>query len=149
VVVDSFVKDGKNVMVKRDLRFVDSFRFMASSLDALSKNLGSDECMNMNKFYKGEQFELLRKKGVYPYEWTNIERLSDGERAPKAFYSKLNECGISDEDYTHAQNVWSSFKCKTFTDYHDLYNVSDVLLLADIFENLRSVCLQTSKLDPA
>jgi len=44
---------------------------MASSLDALSKNLGSDQCMNMNKYYKGEQFELLRKKGVYP--WVNIE----------------------------------------------------------------------------
>jgi len=92
VVVDSFVKDGKNVLVKRDLRFIDSFRFMASSLDAPSKNLGSDQCMNMNKYYKGEHFELLRKKGVYLYEATNIERLSDGDLRPKeAFYSKLNE----------------------------------------------------------
>jgi len=66
----------------------------------------------------------------------------------KLFYSKLYECGISDEDYTHVQNVLNSFKCKTFRDYHDLYNVSDVLLLADIFENFRSVCLQTYKLDP-
>ena len=41
VVVDSFAKDGKNVLVKRDLRFIDSFRFMASNLDALSKNLFS------------------------------------------------------------------------------------------------------------
>jgi len=115
VVVDSLVKDGKNVLVKRDLRFIDSFRFMASSFDTLSKNLGSDQCMNMNKYYKGEQFELLRKKWVYPYEWTDIERLSDGELPPKeAFYSKLNECVISDEAYTHAQNVWNSFKCKTF-----------------------------------
>jgi len=97
---------------------------MASSVDALSKILGSDQCMNMSKYYKGEQFELLRKKRVYPYEWTNIERLSDGERAPKeAFYSKLNECGISDEDYTHAQNVWNSFKCKSFRDYHDQYDM--------------------------
>jgi len=94
---------------------------MASSLDALSKNLGSAQCMNMNKYYyKGEQFELLRKKGVYPYESTNIERLSDGELPPKeAFYSKLNECDVSDEDYTRAQNVWNSFKCKTFRDYHE------------------------------
>jgi len=103
------VKDGKNVLVKRDSRFIDSFRFMASSLDALSKYLGSDQWMNISKYYKGVQFELLRKKGVYPYEWTNIERLSDGKLPPKeAFYSKLNECGISDEDYSHAQNVWNS-----------------------------------------
>jgi len=80
------------------------------------------------------------------------ERLSDGELPPKeAFYSKLNECGISDEDYAHGHNVWNSFRCKTLRDYHDLYNASDVLLLADIFENFRSVCLQTykHKLDPA
>jgi len=67
----------------------------------------------------------------------------------KLFYSKLNECGISDEDYTHAQDVCNSFKCKTFGDYHDLYNATDVLLLEDIFENFRSVRLQTHKLDPA
>jgi len=44
--------------------------------------------------------------------------------------------------YGTASNV------RLFRDYHDLYNVSDALLLADIFENFRSVCLQTYKLDP-
>jgi len=66
VVLDSFVKDEKVVLVKRDLRFIHSFRFMASSSDALSEDLGSDQFTNMKKYYKGEQFELLRKKGVYP-----------------------------------------------------------------------------------
>ena len=76
----------------------------------------------MNKYIKGKKFQLLRKKGVYPYEWTNFERLSNSELPPKeAFYSKLNDCDISDEDYVHAQNVWSTFKCKTFRDYHNLY----------------------------
>jgi len=66
-----------------------------------------------------------------------------------AFYSKLNETEISDEDYEHAQTVWKEFECKTIRDYHDLYNVSDVLLLADIFENFRDVCMDNYKLDPA
>jgi hypothetical protein len=61
----------------------------------------------------------------------------------------LNEERISDEDYSHAQNVWKVFKCKTFRDYHDLYNVSDVLLLADIFETFRNTCMNHYKLDPA
>jgi len=151
VIVDTFIdKEGKGVVVKRELWFIDSFRFMASSLDALSKNLDAEQCVNMNKYYKGKEFELLQKKGVYPYEWTNFERLSYGELPPKeAFYSKLSDCGISDEDYVHAQNMWNTFYCKTFRDYHDLYNESDVLLLADIFENFRNVCMKNYKLDPA
>ena len=43
VVVDKFKKDGKEIIVKRELRFIDTFKFMASSLDALSKNLSEDQ----------------------------------------------------------------------------------------------------------
>ena len=65
------------------------------------------------------------------------------------FYSKLTGEGISDEDYEHAKKVWKVFGMKTLQDYHDLYNVTDVLLLADVFENFRKICLDNYKLDPA
>ena len=67
----------------------------------------------------------------------------------KAFYSKLNNEHISDEDYEHAQKVWEAFDCKTLKDYHDLYLESDVLLLADVFETFRDVCMTNYELDPA
>ena len=51
-------------------------------------------------------------------------------------------------DYEHAINVWNKFNMKTFGDYHDIYLKSDVLLLADIFENFRDLCLSYYKLDP-
>ena len=50
-------------------------------------------------------------------------------------YSKLTDEDISDSDYNNAKNVWGKFKCKTVGDYHDLYLKSDVLILADVFEN--------------
>ena len=56
---------------------------------------------------------------------------------------------ISDEDYTHAQKVWKAFDCKTLEDYHDLYNRTDVLLMADVFETFRKMSLKQYGLDPA
>lgn len=151
VIVDSFEKHGKKFDVKRELRFIDSFRFMSSSLDSLMSNLNKNQCANLKKYYSGAQFNLLRRKGVYPYDYIDsIEKLADTALPPKdKFYSRLNDENISDEDYQHAQAVWKEFGCKTIKDYHMLYNKSDVLQLADVFENFRDVCMNNYKLDPA
>ena len=60
----------------------------------------------------------------------------------------LTDEGITDDRYTHVQKVWNTFKMKTMGEYHDLYLKSDILLLADVFENFRRTCLQYYKLDP-
>ena len=65
------------------------------------------------------------------------------------FYSGLSNEGITDGDYLHAQQVWDTFSCATLGDYHDLYLRTDVLLLADIFENFRRTALSNYNLDPA
>ena len=139
----------KNIV--KQLRFIDSFRFMASSLDKLSSNLNKSCFTNTSRYYDGKQLELLLRKGVYPYEYMDsIERLAEKKLPPKeSFYSRLSGDGISDEDYEHAQRVWETFGMTTLRDYHDLYNQSDVLLLADIFENFRDVCSDNYGLDPA
>ena len=70
------------------------------------------------------------------------EKLNERQLPPKdAFYSKLNEEGISDENYVHTQEDWKMFKMKSMRNYHDLYNRVDVLLLADVFENFRNICI--------
>ena len=79
----------------------------------------------------------------------SIEKLKETKLPSKeAFYSKLNDKEISVKDYEHAQNVWKAFNCQTLQDYHDIYLKSDVLLLADVFENFRKKCLINYKLDP-
>ena len=66
----------------------------------------------------------------------------------KDFHSNLNLENISDEDYVHIQKVWDIFKIKNLGEYHNLYVKIDTLLLADIFENLRNMCLNIYELDP-
>ena len=56
IIVDKFVnEEGKEVNVKRELRFIDSLRLMASSLDKLSINLKIDQSVNLRKYYSGNQ----------------------------------------------------------------------------------------------
>ena len=64
-------------------------------------------------------------------------------------YSKLNEEGITDEDYAHAQRIWEEFETKNLGEYHDLYVQSNVLLLADVFENFRNKCMKIHEQDPS
>ena len=98
------------------IRFIDSFKFMATSLEKLVNNLPKDDCINLGLYYSGDKFNLLARKGVYPYEYMDsLEKLKETTLPPKdAFYSRLNDGGISDEDYAHAQNVWKTFKMKYF-----------------------------------
>ena len=150
IVVDKFInKKGKEVEIKREIRFLDSFKFMASGLAGLANNLTSFP--NLENQFQGEQLNLLKRKGVYPYDYmNNIDKFNETKLPPiQEFYSKLNDSGISEEDYNHAQKVWEVFNMKTMRDYHDLYLRTDVLLLADVFESFRNLCLENYKLDPA
>ena len=83
------------------------------------------------------------RNGVYPYDYVDcMKKLDETSHPPKeAFYSKLTGEGITDEDYRHAQTVWKEFNIESMKDYHNLYNLSDVLLLAAIFENFRNICM--------
>ena len=151
-VVGSYTnKEGKDKPIKHKIRFIDSFKFMSTSLESLVNNLPDDAFNILERYHKGEKLSLVKRKGFYPYEYMNsLKRFKENKIPPKeAFYSRLTGEGISDEDYEHVKKVWKVFGMKTLQDYHDLYNVTDVLLLADVFENFRNVCMENYKLDPA
>ena len=64
----------------------------------------------------------------------------------KKIYSSINMEDITDIDYRHAKRVFKIFNNKNIGGYHNLYVQSDTLLLADVFENFRNICLKEYKL---
>ena len=152
---DAITDDGDIYPVEKPIhhtiRFIDSFRFMSTSLSKLVDNLPKTAFQNMEKYYTREKLDLIKRKGVYPYEYMDsIERFKETSLPQKeSFYSSLNNEHINDEDYKHAKKVWNAFGMESLKDYHELYNKTDTLLLADVFENFRNICMSNYGLDPA
>lgn len=151
----------------------DSLNFMATSLDKMVMSLKSkiDEehppekvfCHVLRYFrscYPQHQYpqltdsllqSLLLQKGVMPYEYITDDAVLNETQLPPitAFISKLKHGeGISETEYAHAQRMWDTFEMKTMKDYLQVYCILDTLLLADAFEEFRTLCLETFGLDP-
>ena len=74
---------------------------------------------------------------------TDWDKFKETKLPPReAFYSKLNMSGAGTKDYEYARRVWKEFGLKDLGEYHDLYLKTDVILLANVFEAFRKVCLK-------
>ena len=141
--------------INRNLVFIDSMQFRNSSLDSLVKNLVNKDFKYLSEEFSGKYLELLKEKGVYPYEYMNsFKKFNETELPSKnKFFSSLKDENISEKDYEKARNwntfkkLWNTFEIKTLGEYHDLYLKTDVLLLADVFEKFINTCLNYYGLD--
>lgn len=163
IVVDYYTdkKTKQQKPVYYEIRFLDTFAFMASSIESLSNNLskGIDDIKTLRENFKytGEYFkndnEFLEmiKKGVYPYDWMdNYGKMYETRiLKQKYFNSMLNKSQCDNEDYEQYKKVYKLFNCKNFMEYHNLYLKSDVLLLSDIWYNFTKTCYGIYNLDPA
>ena len=144
---------------KFEIRFLDTYSFMGSSLESLTSDLKKDdndiqELRNIFKsvskeFECDEQFKIILKKGIYPYSYLDTYDKFNDNNLPnkKEFYNKLNNSECSDDDYNQAKLVWNKFKCEKFIDYHNIYLKLDVLLLSDIWDNFRKTTFNNYNLD--
>ena len=153
ITVDKYIdKEGNGKDKLIELRFIDCFKFMASRLDSLTSNLvkGGIKLFSFDD-YNESQYNLLTRKGVYPYEYMLSWHCFEESQLPsiEEFYSSLNMTNISEDDYQHVQRVWKEFEIRNLGDYYDLYLRTNVILLANMFEAFRDTCLEHYKLDPA
>ncbi|XP_035233732.1 LOW QUALITY PROTEIN: uncharacterized protein LOC118205552 [Stegodyphus dumicola] len=137
--------------IKVSLQFIDSFQFLNTSLEKLVQNLPAEKFNILKENVREGDLSLLLKKGIYPYDYIQSFEMFEETALPPpaAFHNSLTDEEISASDYEHAQAVWNSFNIRTMGEYHDLYVKSDVLQLADVFENFRKLCLQFYEIDCA
>jgi hypothetical protein len=137
-------------------RFLDSMNFLNSLLDTLLGNLENEHKHHLwPHFVQDEEkdeakFELVTRKGYFPYEWfDSLEKLDATELPPvEAWSSKLTLTTMAPEEYEFVQQVWTEMGMQTFRDYHDFYLAIDVKGLADIIARFRVVALRDDGLDP-
>ena len=124
---------------------------MNSKLEKLASNLSEDDFIYTKKYFPDPvQFNLMKRKGVYPYDYMDsFSKFNDTELPDiEEFYDLLTDNNISEDDFRHAKDVWNTFNLQNMGEYHDLYLKTDILLLTDVFENFRKTCLTYYKLDP-
>ena len=94
-------------MLGKHLVFLDSFQFMASSLERLAANLPTGAFKYTSHVFQDEKLALMKQKGVYPYDYMDsFQKFGDQQLPPKEqIYNFLTDEGISDAQYQHAQKV--------------------------------------------
>ena len=135
------------------LHFLDSFQFLSTSLQNLVdmlKGKEDDPSKLTHKFVHTSkhiktQHRLTYAKGVYPYSYVSgPEKFAETSLPPiKSFYGEP----LSSEDDERAKQIWEVFDIKTLQQYHEHYLKTDVLLLADVFENYRNTIYGKHRLD--
>ena len=91
---------------------------------------------------------LLKKEYIYTTMLRHITYFMNGIPTREMFYNKQTQSDITDEDYEHAQKIFSKMRCKNLGEYMLLYVKTDALLLCDVFENFRELSLSYYGLDP-
>ena len=96
--------------INNNLNFIDSFRFLISSLDNLVKSLSEDDFKYLGQEFDNKVLDLVRQKTLDPYEYiSDFEKFKEELPSKEKFYSSLTDRNISHKEYEHVLNVWKKF----------------------------------------
>ena len=146
------VELGKNMVFRDSLQFLPaSLKQLAASLAKVDRKYFQNLHDVVTDVYPEAYVELVERKGVFCFDYLNfLARLDELALPPReAFFNKLGGMECSQADYAHAQHVWENFHCQSLKEYMALYLLSDICLLADVFQAFRNNSLDEYQLDPA
>ena len=130
------------------IKIIDSLAFLQSNLDSLSKDL-DDDLKIITKNHFQDKFEMINKKlENFPYNYVNPENLENVNLPDKKyFYSMLKLKDITDKEYRIVKNFYKNMNFINIREYLECYLISDITLLADIFNNFRKIIFDNLRLD--
>ena len=147
--------------LNKNLVFIDSMKFMNSSLEKLVNNLSDNDFKYLFEEFGSKTLELLKQKDAYPYEYMDSfkrfgeEKLPDRECFSSSVKdgttndsSEISDSHINDEDYLTCKKNQNEFNMKNMGGYHDHYLKKDVLLLANVFEKFIDTYLKFYGFEP-
>ena len=139
--------DFKFKKLKYSLKLLDMCNFIKGSLSELSKNL-NDKKKIITKEHFSNNFELLKYKTCFPYEWLTKENIYN-ENLPSIenFYSSLKLDNISEKDYNKTLEIYKKLNCKNIKEYLDIYLSLDICLQSDIFIVFRKTIWDEFEID--
>ena len=139
--------DFKFKKMKYSFKLLDICNLVKGSLSELSKNL-LDKDKIITKKYFPNNFELLKEKTGFPYEWLTNENLLDKELPSiDKFYSSVKLQNITKEEYDKTIDIYKKLGCKNFKDYLEIYMKLDITLQADIFNTFRNTICNNFEID--
>ena len=132
------------------IRFIDSYRFLSSSLDSLVNNLDEDDFKILKKEFL-DKWQYLNKKLAYPYQYFNsIDDYKNPVHNLKKedFFSKLKNKCPDDGEIQRTREIIKKFNIKNGEELTQLYLKSDVILLADVFEKFIKISVEEYGIKP-
>ena len=139
--------DFKFKKIKYSFKLLDISNFIKGSLSDLSKNL-LDKDKIITKKHFPDNFELLKCKTAFPYEWLTKDNIFDKELPSiNKFYSSLKLQNISEKEYDKTLEIYKKLKCKNVKDYLEIYMRLDIALQSDIFNSFRNTIWNKFEID--
>ena len=139
--------DFKFKNMKYSFKLLDICNFVKGSLSELSKNL-LDKDIIITKRHFSDNFELLKEKVSFSYEWLTNKNIHNKELPSiDKFYSCLKLQNISKEEYDKTIDIYKKLKCKNIKDYLEIYIKLDICLQSDIFNVFRNTIWDKFEID--
>ena len=133
--------------MKYSFKLLDICNFVKGSLSELSINL-LDKDKIITKRHFSDNFELLKEKVSFPYEWLTNENIHNKELPSiDKFYSCLKLQNIYKEKYDKTIDIYKKLKCKNIKDYLEIYMKLDICLQSDIFNVFRNTIWDKFEID--